>query len=337
MNNNHRTIVLDLVNADAVSFDADVLVLKYAQNHYGLDRAVSEKGVRLGIDTSEFSPAPGIARLFPSRGATAATNILVVGVIALYAFGYREIRLFARTALEALAAQQTLGGVSHVCLTLHGAEYGLDEIEAFEAEIAGLIDAITAGQIPATLQKVSIAEFDSGRAKRLESVLRDLLPRGYVETNFGDYVHSSNADVAEKLRSVGYASHQKPNIFVAMPFKQEMEDVYEYGIQNAVRKAGFLCERSDMSSFTGNVMDWVRQRIRSASFVVADLTGANPNVYLEVGYAWGSGVRTVLLSHGSHHLQFDTRGHRCIVYNRIKDLEGRLYQELVSLSKENIS
>ena len=72
-----------------------------------------------------------------------------------------------------------------------------------------------------------------------------------------------------------------------MPFKNDMDDTYHYGIQGAVRAAGFLCERADLSTFVGDVMHWVQNRIRTSSLVIADLTEANPNVYLEVGYAWG--------------------------------------------------
>ena len=42
-----------------------------------------------------------------------------------------------------------------------------------------------------------------------------------------------------------------------MPFAEEMGDIYDYGIHGAVKEAaaGFLCERADLSSFTGDVMD----------------------------------------------------------------------------------
>ena len=68
---------------------------------------------------------------------------------------------------------------------------------------------------------------------------------------------------------------------------------------------GFLCERADLASFTGDVIAWVKDRIGSAALVVADLTAANPNVYLEVGYAWGRGVNTVLVvAHGDELTEF---------------------------------
>ena len=104
----------------------------------------------------------------------------------------------------------------------------------------------------------------------------------------------------------------------------------------AVRKAGFLCERADLSAFTGDIMQWVRDRIYSAALVVADLTGANPNVYLEVGYAWGCGKPTVLLARDKPPSEFDARGHRCLVYKRIQDLETLLAQELQNLRQNTI-
>jgi nucleoside 2-deoxyribosyltransferase len=75
-------------------------------------------------------------------------------------------------------------------------------------------------------------------------------------------------------------------------------------------------------------MEYVRTRIETASVVIAELSDANPNVYLEVGYAWGKGRPTILLVKDEKALQFDVRGQRCLVYERIKDLEDMLAQEL---------
>jgi hypothetical protein len=118
-----------------------------------------------------------------------------------------------------------------------------------------------------------------------------------------------------------------------MPFKEEMEDTYHYGIQGVVRDAGFLCERADLSSFTGDVMQWVRDKIKTAKLVIADLTDGNANVYLEVGYVWGCNVPTVLLIKDTNDLKFDVRGQRCLSYKKIKDLENSLLKELKELKK----
>lgn len=68
--------------------------------------------------------------------------------------------------------------------------------------------------------------------------------------------------------------------------------------------------------------------------MIADLTTANSNVYLEVGYAWGIGVPTILVVQTADDLKFDVRGQRCIVYNRIKELENKLQQELSLLKND---
>jgi hypothetical protein len=75
----------------------------------------------------------------------------------------------------------------------------------------------------------------------------------------------------------------------------------------------------------------VKSRIAGSSMVVADLSSANPNVYLEVGYAWGCSVPTVLLARESNDLQFDVRTQRCLLYKSIKNLEDILGKELQRL------
>ena len=117
-----------------------------------------------------------------------------------------------------------------------------------------------------------------------------------------------------------------------MPFVTEMDDTFHYGIQGAVNDSGLLCERADLSTFTGDVMEWVKTRISSASLVVADLSSANPNVYLEVGYAWGCRVPTILLIRDAADLKFDVKGQRCLVYRSIKELEDSLRRELRALT-----
>jgi hypothetical protein len=114
-----------------------------------------------------------------------------------------------------------------------------------------------------------------------------------------------------------------------------MDDLFHYGIQGAVNAAGLLCERADLSAFTGDVLDWVKNRISSAKLVIADLSSANPNVYLEVGYAWGVRVPTVLLARDANELKFDTRGQRCLVYNSIKNLEDLLRNELQKVLQQH--
>jgi hypothetical protein len=52
-------------------------------------------------------------------------------------------------------------------LTLHGAGCGLDELEAFESEIAGVVDSIRTLDFPERLSEILFVEGNPGRAMRL--------------------------------------------------------------------------------------------------------------------------------------------------------------------------
>lgn len=320
-----KTVTVSVEREDAFAIKADVLALKYAQATYGVDAAAAELYARAGRPV-QF-PLPWAFHLERSPEGVVPERVLFVGVPSLREFGYREIRAFARKVMAALAGEAP--STRHLAVTVHGPGYGLDEQEAFEAEIAGLVDAFQANDVPESLERVTVVERNPGRATRLAGFLAGLLPDGLLKT--ASVVTDETDGPAERLRAAGYASATKPHVFVAMPFKEEMDDVFHYGIQSAVNAAGFLCERADVSSFTGDVIEWVRRRIRTAALVIADLTDANPNVYLEVGYAWGVGVRTVLVVRDTNHLTFDVRGQRCLVYKKIKHLEDLLTDELTQL------
>lgn len=325
----YQSIRIAVEEGDALEWKADVLALKYAQAPYGVDRAVLEGYEQKGINVFGKLPKPSGFLILDSHGVTNTRKVLFIGVNPLRQFGYSEIRQFGRKVLISLAGEAP--DTTNIALTIHGPGYGLDEVEAFESEIAGIIDAVSSGDIPARLREITILERNVARAARLSEVLSQIIPDGKIPPLGTSTEKSLGERATERLRSVGYSSSSKPNIFIAMPFTEDLDDLYHYGIQGAVNAAGFLCERADLSSFTGDVMSWVKQRIKSSSLVIAELSGANPNVYLEVGYAWGCGRPTILLARDSSELKFDTKGQRCLVYTKIKDLEQSLHQELSNL------
>jgi hypothetical protein len=116
-----------------------------------------------------------------------------------------------------------------------------------------------------------------------------------------------------------------------MPFAKEMRVVWRYGIQQPVHRAGLLCERMDEEAYLGDVLTQIKSRIEGASIVIADLSGANPNVFLEVGYAWGKGRPTLFLSKTGEKIPFDVQGHKCLIYEDAVDLEEKLAKELEGL------
>ncbi len=321
-------ININVLHGDAIDIVADVLVLKYAQNPYGLDRDIIQKFDRIGNPINKHLPKIWDFYQTETQNITKTKRLIFIGVPNLRQFGYKEIREFGRKSLEALAS--TLPNTKSIIFTIHGPGYGLDEVEAFKAQIAGIYDSILSDDYPEVLEEITFIERSNGRAKRLKKVLDEIFYQDSIPKSKTDIPKIKTSSL-ETLRSAGYESESKKNAFVAMPFSPEFDDIFHYGIQGAVNNSGCLCERADLESFTGDVMEWVKSRITKSSFIIADLSGANPNVYLEIGYAWGLNKPTLLLINDTKELKFDVRGQRCISYSNIKDLENKLTNELNKL------
>ena len=303
---------------------ADVVVLKHAQSFYGADAVVAATLTQDTRRELDISPAPDDFALVPSAGSIAAPHVLFVGVGPLSDFQYAEIRAFANQAIEIIAVE--LPETEHIAMTIHGAGYGLDEREAFLAQMAGLWEAAPKMR---GLRKITIAERNQARARRLAVLLEEATRK---TRTLATRPRTDAGRAPAVVIDAGEASSAKPHIFVAMPFTKDFEDTYVFGIQGPVNAAGFLCERVDILTFTGDIVERIKNRIQTATLVIAELTGANPNVYLEVGYAWGLGRPTLLVIRQGEELKFDVKGHRCIIYENIVDLARRLQKDLASIA-----
>ncbi|MGZ5437600.1 MAG: hypothetical protein ACXWIF_16285 [Pyrinomonadaceae bacterium] len=318
---------ISVKEGDVADFMSDVLVLKHAQGFHGADWYVYQRLKGPSIKPDEVSIPPGSHLLLESGGKLKAKSVLFVGVSLLYDFGYPEIREFAIASMKVLA--EALPETETVTMTIHGVGYGLDEKEAFLAQIGGLLEAFRSREIPNYLKDVCIVDNDKRRINRLQAIIRDSIPPKYV----GDPGAVRTTKPTPPKIDAGLTT--KPHVFVAMPFGEEFEDLYLFGIQGPIHAAGYLCERVDMSVFTGDIMDRIKSRIESASLVLAEVTGANPNVYLEVGYAWGRERPTLILVKEGEDLKYDISSQRCIRYKSINDLARKLDPVLKTLMEEN--
>ncbi len=105
------------------------------------------------------------------------------------------------------------------------------------------------------------------------------------------------------------------NCFVLMPLAHRFNLVYTEGIKPWVEAVGLKCARADENPRPGFVFGHIEESIRGASVIVADLTGLNTNVVLELGVAWGCRKPTVLVSQDPlGALPFDLRPFRAMQY-----------------------
>lgn len=341
-------VEFSIVAGDIRHFEADVISLKHAQGFLGADKAVAQALENVGISRSELECLPNDYRYVDTRGGVQAGYALYVGLPRTIQIDYQQVKEFASRSL--LILQSEAPQARHLAMTIHGPGLGLDEVEAFLAQFQGCLEAIQMGAVPDGLEQITIVERNGDRVERLGRALEQQLFRvdyaervvnrwAYRLTRVGETRRGQAPPTPKGFGTVEIATtayQTKPHAFVAMPFKKEMDDVFYYGIQGPVRSAGYLCERVDQEAFTGDILDQVKAKIETASVVIADLTGANPNVYLEVGYAWGKGRPTVLLTAGQEELKFDVRGQRCLTYERIIDLEEALTRELTELKTKGL-
>jgi hypothetical protein len=311
-----------IVRGDVLATRCDVLVMKYAQGFHGADQAVA---TALGLsEPRDGFLAVGKHAYTLTNGRLGSERVLFVGVPELGDFRYAEIRQFSRDVLDIIAGERF--AKSSIAMTMHGVGYGLDEREAFSAQVAGLMEYLDSPDRLWKPDSITIVERDPARAERLSHYLDGILLLAGTPANTPEYRVG-----ARSIPDAGIASSAKKLVFVAMPYDEDMQDVYEFGIREPVNAAGCLCERCDKAVFTGDVLERIRSRIAAATVVVADMTGANPNVYLEVGYAWGRGVPTLLVARVGQELLFDVKTHKCIYYKNISDLRKRLADLLPAL------
>jgi len=325
-------VELAVVAADITERPCDLLLLKHANGFYGVDEIVSEL---LGF-TAEVPE--GQATFLPGRNIE-ARRVVYIGVGPLGRFRYPQIRTFGRTALE-LAARDS-GYTRLICSPIHGPGYGLDEREAFLSLVGGFLDAIERGAYPNDLERIEIVELSARRAKRLQEILSNFIrssaqPKGPKPSSRRSQTFSFAMASHQGLSSFGAESEEKNKLFVAMPFSPEHSDVWEIAIQEACQTAGIICERVDEQAYTGDILAQIARRLRNGSGVLALLNDANPNVFLEVGFAWGIEKPTVLIAKKGTPLPFDVQGQKCIQYTSIANLRSLLTAELTSLKAQGI-
>jgi len=104
--------------------------------------------------------------------------------------------------------------------------------------------------------------------------------------------------------------------FVVMPFGEPWSDgVFDFiGRAVGLLEGKLIAVRADQITRLGRITDQIMGALGSADIVIADITGRNPNVFWELGYAYALGKPCALLMRRGDEAPFDIYDHRRIDY-----------------------
>jgi hypothetical protein len=110
------------------------------------------------------------------------------------------------------------------------------------------------------------------------------------------------------------------SFFVIMPFGAPWSDGIYAFIRRAFTRLRISPEqgrlyRADEIASPGQISDQIKEAINRAQVVIADITGTNPNVMWELGYADGRGKAIVILNQDPRSSPFDMVDRRQVAYH----------------------
>ncbi len=126
-------------------------------------------------------------------------------------------------------------------------------------------------------------------------------------------------------------AYQKDTAFLMMWIHRDLDDVMD-ATKEVFASFGIKAVRADEIEHEGVITTRVLEEIARSEFLFADLTGARPNVYYEVGYAHALGKRVMLYRKTGTPVHFDIAHRNCPEYENLRDLKEKLTRRLVEVT-----
>ncbi len=136
-------------------------------------------------------------------------------------------------------------------------------------------------------------------------------------------------------KAAGDAAISTNEIFMLMPFKYPFGMNFELVIKPVVNSLGYNITKADDNFKIGSVMDKIKESIKRARLVVADVTGRNPNVFYELGLAHAFGKDVLIITQNSEDIPFDITHLRYFKYELDNDFE-KMKSKFFRVFKENL-
>jgi len=181
--------------------------------------------------------------------------------------------------------------------------------------------------------------------KDFSRVIESLLTLGYAENDLEEMLAGIKREKIKFIPSkqkilklqTGEKAIDETLCFVLMPFDEKFASIYDAIIKKVVESSELRCIRADEIFGTQPIIQDILEHIQKAKFLIADLTGRNPNVFYELGLAHAMGKEVILITQDLRDVPFDLEHYRCIVYEDSVAGAEKLKKGLMNTLKKVIS
>ncbi len=118
-----------------------------------------------------------------------------------------------------------------------------------------------------------------------------------------------------------------------MSFSKSMEDAWTNGLKVGIERAGYTAQRADSTPHNERIDQKIVADIRTAQFIVADVTEQKSGVYFEAGLAIGFGKQVIwcVRKDDLKNVHFDTRQFAHIEWTDYEQLASELKSFIVAI------
>ena len=163
-------------------------------------------------------------------------------------------------------------------------------------------------------------------------ILHHMIDMGYIKMQAGGGGIHIQPQAYERFQSSSEDSSTSKQVFVAMSFSPEFDDLYLNGIERAISKSGLRALRVDKTEHTNRIDDEILRQISASKMIVAEFTNQTPGVYFEAGYALAQGKKVIWVCRSDQikSLHFDIRQYNCIFWENHEELAGKLESRIMA-------
>jgi hypothetical protein len=202
-----------------LTYPGDIAIIQYFGQPYGLEQQVIDK-IR-NFDETITNRLENITDflLTESRGFLGVPYVLFTKITSIE-YGSKTIRDTLRTSIEYLSHQNIV--IEDLILPIQGIYYSaLKEHEFMNAQLEGILDVISAWQIPKQLNHIKFVTTNRRTYNRINIHCAKIFPNGYIDRN--------------KISEIRGSLDKTPLIFISA---KSADYQYGYRIYEFLKKKG---------------------------------------------------------------------------------------------------